>query len=90
MHTIGALLPDVDPARLLADAPAMQNQALVQRLGYLLETLATQQPVPAMLLAGLADRVGRDVYPLDPHGPAGGPTHARWRVRANLTPTLEG
>ncbi|MFM7584352.1 MAG: type IV toxin-antitoxin system AbiEi family antitoxin, partial [Caldilinea sp.] len=77
VHTIAALLPEVDPARLLAYAPAMQNQALVQRLGYVLETLATQQPVPTMLLDGLAGRVGRDVYSLDPHGPTGGPTHAR-------------
>lgn len=90
VHTIGALLPDVDPARLLADAPSMQNQALVQRLGYILETLATQQPVPATLLDGLAGLVGPSVYPLDPHGPAGGPTHARWRVRINLALALEG
>jgi predicted transcriptional regulator of viral defense system len=90
VHTIAALLPEVDPARLLAYAPAMQNQALVQRLGYVLETLAVQQPVPAMLLDGLAGRVGRDVYPLDPHGPAGGPTHARWRARINLALAPEG
>jgi predicted transcriptional regulator of viral defense system len=90
VHTIGALLPEADPARLLAYAPAMQNQALVHRLGYILETLATQQPVPATLLDGLADLVGLGVYPLDPHGPAGGPIHARWRVRANLALTLEG
>ena len=68
----------------------MQNQALVQRLGYILEMLAPQQPVPATLLDGLADLVGPRVYPLDPHGPAGGPTHARWRVHANLAPALEG
>jgi len=90
VHTIGALLPEADPARLLAYAPAMHNQALVHRLGYILEMLATQQPVQATLLDGLADQVGPGVYPLDPHGPAGSPTHARWRVRANLAPILEG
>jgi predicted transcriptional regulator of viral defense system len=90
VHMISVLLPEADPARLLTYVPAMQNQALVHRLGFILESLATQQPVPATLLDGLADLVGPHVYPLDPHGPAGGPTHARWRVRANLAPTLEG
>jgi predicted transcriptional regulator of viral defense system len=90
VHTIGALLPEADAERLLAYVPAMDNQALVHRLGYILEALSTQQPVPTMLLDGLADLVGPRVYPLDPHGPAGGPTHARWHVRANLALTLEG
>jgi predicted transcriptional regulator of viral defense system len=90
VHTIGALLPEVDPNRLLAYTPAMQNQALVHRLGYILAMLALEQTVPATLLDGLADLVGPGTYPLDPHGPPGGPTHARWRVRANIAPALEG
>lgn len=90
VHTIGALLPEVDAARLLTYVPAMHNQALVQRLGYILETLSAQRPVSAALLDGLAGLVGLHVYGLDPHGPAGGPTHARWRVRANLALALEG
>jgi predicted transcriptional regulator of viral defense system len=68
----------------------MHNQALVHRLGYILETLAVEQPVMATLLDGLADLVGPRVYPLDPHGPPGGPKHARWRVRANLALAAEG
>ena len=90
VHTISALLPESDAARLLAYVPTMHNQALVHRLGYILETLSMQQPAPAMLLDGLADMVGSRVYPLDPHGPTGGPTQARWRVRVNLDLRPEG
>jgi predicted transcriptional regulator of viral defense system len=89
VHTIGALLPEMDSARLLAYVPAMRNQALAHRLGYILEALSVQQPVPITLLDGLADLVGPHVYPLDPHGPASGPAHSRWRVRANLALALE-
>ena len=90
VHTIGALLPETNPERLLAYLPAMHNQALVHRLGYILETLAPQQPVAKLLLTGLATQVGPRVYPLDPHGPAGGPIHPRWRVRDNLALALAG
>jgi predicted transcriptional regulator of viral defense system len=68
----------------------MHNQALVHRLGYILEMVSTPQRVPAALLDGLAGLIGPWVYPLDPHGPAGGPTRARWRVRVNLALTPEG
>jgi len=90
VHTIGALLPETHPERLLAYLPAMHNQALVHRLGYILETLTTQQPVAEILLTGLATQVGPRVYPLDPHGPAVGPIHPRWRVRDNLALALAG
>jgi predicted transcriptional regulator of viral defense system len=90
VHTIGALWPEVDAARLLTYVPAMHNQALVHRLGYILEMVSTPQRVPAALLDGLAGLIGPWVYPLDPHGPAGGPTRARWRVRVNLALTPEG
>jgi predicted transcriptional regulator of viral defense system len=74
----------------LTYVPAMHNQALVHRLGYILEMVSTPQLVPAALLDGLAGLIGPWVYPLDPHGPAGGPTRARWRVRVNLALTPEG
>ena len=83
-HTISVLLPETNPERLLAYVPDMNNQALVHRLGYILEKLSTQLPVSEMLLDGLATRVIPRVYPLDPHGPAAGPVHPRWRVRENL------
>ena len=78
-RTIAALLPEIDTAhRLLAYAPRMDNQALIQRLGLILERLAATQPVAEDLLVGLAHHVSRKAHPLrDPHGPAQGPTHAR-------------
>lgn len=88
-RTIAALLPEIDAARLLAYAPRMDNQALVQRLGFILERLAVDQPVPDGLLAGLAHQVSRKTCLLDPHGPAQGPIHTRWRIRENIVLNLE-
>lgn len=85
VHTISVLLLETDPERLLAYVPDMVNQALVHRLGYILEKLSTQAPVPETLLDGLATLIAPRVYPLDPHGPAAGPVHSRWHVRENLT-----
>jgi predicted transcriptional regulator of viral defense system len=90
VHTISVLLPETDPERLLAYLPDMTNQALVHRLGYILEKLSTQLRVPEMLLDGLATLIAPRVYPLDPHGPAAGPIHPRWHVRENLALELGG
>lgn len=89
-RTIAALLPEIDTGLLLAYAPRMGNQALLQRLGFILERLAATQPVAEDLLAGLAGHVSRKAYLLDPHGPAQGATHARWRIRENIALTVEG
>jgi len=43
-----------------------------------------------MLLDGLAALITPRVYPLDPHGPAAGLVHPRWRVRENLALELGG
>lgn len=83
-HTISVLLPETNPERLLAYVPDMANQALVHRLGYILEKLSTQFPVPATLLDRVATLIASRVYPLDPHGPVAGPIHPRWHVRENL------
>lgn len=88
-RTIAALLPEIDADRLLTYAPRMDNQALVQRLGFILERLAADQPLAEGLLPGLARHVSRKVYLLDPHGPAEGPTQPRWRVRENMALALE-
>lgn len=88
-RTIAALLPEIDADRLLAYAPRMDNQALVQRLGFILEQLAAGQPVAEVLLPGLARHVSRKAYLLDPHGPAEGLAHPRWRIRENMALNLE-
>jgi predicted transcriptional regulator of viral defense system len=80
-QTIAALLSESNTARLLAYLPRMDNQALVHRLGFILEGLDADQA----LLDGVAALVGRRVYLLDPHGPAAGPIHPRWRVRENIS-----
>ncbi|MFZ2359508.1 MAG: type IV toxin-antitoxin system AbiEi family antitoxin [Anaerolineae bacterium] len=89
-HAISVLLPETDPERLLAYVPDMANQALVHRLGYVLDELSTQLTVPQTLLDSLAALIAPRVYPLDPHGPAAGPVHPRWRVRVNLEVELRG
>ena len=81
-QTIGALLPECDSDRLLEYLPRMENQALVHRLGFILEKWSAEQK----LLDGVASIVGRRVYLLDPHGPAAGPVHPVWRVRENVIP----
>ncbi len=90
MHTISALLPEISPERLLSYLPAMSNQALVHRLGYILEKLSTRQVVPEMLLDRLGGLISRRIYPFDPHGPHSGGVRPRWRVRENLALALEG
>lgn len=83
-RTISALLTGHDPDRLLDYLVRFDNQALTQRLGLLLERLATIQSIDDDLLAGIARHVGDHVYPLDPHGPPGGALDPRWRIRENV------
>ncbi|MGA9350655.1 MAG: type IV toxin-antitoxin system AbiEi family antitoxin [Anaerolineae bacterium] len=88
-RTTSSLVTQADADRLLAYLPRMRNQALTQRLGLILERLAGQQAISDRLLDGLAAQVGRHVYSLDPHGPADGPVHPRWRIRENIAPAEE-
>lgn len=83
-RTISVLVAEIAPDKLSDYLGRMDNQALTQRLGLILERLSTVQPVDEGLLAGISRSVGDHVYPLDPHGPAGGPVDARWRIRENL------
>ena len=75
---------EITSDRLLDYLNRMGNQALTQRLGLILERLSTLQVVDENLIADIARLVGEHVYPLDPHGPAGGGLDARWRIRENI------
>jgi predicted transcriptional regulator of viral defense system len=44
-RTIAALMPQIDAGRLLAYMPRMDNQALTQRLGFILKRLAACESV---------------------------------------------
>jgi len=83
-RTISVLAEEVESGRLLDYLGRMDNQALTQRLGLILERLSAVQAVDEGLVANIARLVGEHVYPLDPHGPAGGSLDARWRVRENV------
>ena len=83
-RTISVLLEEITADRLLDYLNRMDNQALTQRLGLILERLSTLQAVDESLIADIARLVGEHVYPLDPHGPAGGGLETRWRIRENI------
>jgi predicted transcriptional regulator of viral defense system len=83
-RTISALIGEADPATLLDYLPRMDNQALAQRLGLILERLGTVQEIEGHLIAGIARQVGEHVYPLDPHEPEAGVLDSRWRIRENV------
>lgn len=75
---------EITSDRLLDYLNQMGNQAMTQRLGLILERLSTLQVVDENLIADIARLVGGHVYPLDPHGPAGGDLNTRWRIRENI------
>jgi len=83
-RTISVLLEEIASDRLLDYLNRMGNQAMTQRLGLILERLSTLQAVDESLIADIARLVGEHVYPLDPHGPAGGGLETRWRIRENV------
>ena len=83
-RTISVLLEGATSDRLLDYLNRMDNQALTQRLGLILERLSTLQAIDESLIADIARLVGEHVYPLDPHGPGGGDLNTRWRIRENI------
>jgi predicted transcriptional regulator of viral defense system len=83
-RTIGTLIEGIEPDTLLDYLRRMDNQALAQRLGLILERLSTVQKIQEHLIAGIAHLVGEYVYPLDPHEPEAGTLDSRWRIRENV------
>jgi predicted transcriptional regulator of viral defense system len=83
-RTISDLVEEAESGKLLDYLSRMDNQALAQRLGLILERLGTLQAVDESLIANIARSVGEHVYPLDPHGPAAGSLDTRWRIRENI------
>jgi predicted transcriptional regulator of viral defense system len=83
-RSISALIDETNSATLLDYLPRMDNQALSQRLGLILERLSTVQEIEGDLIAGIARQVGEYVHPLDPHEPEAGVLDGRWRIRENV------
>ena len=83
-RTISGLIDETDPPTLLNYLQRMDNQALAQRFGFILERLSTTQEIGGDLLDGIAQQVGEHTYPLDPHEPEVGVLDSRWRIRENI------
>lgn len=83
-RTISVLVEEIVASRLLDYLTRMDNQALTQRLGFVLERLSTIQTLDEGLIAAIARLVGDHTYPLDPHGPDVGEVDSRWHVRENI------
>jgi predicted transcriptional regulator of viral defense system len=83
-RTISGLIEGVEPGKLLDYLQRMDNQALAQRLGLILERLSTMQEIEGSLIDSIAQRVGVHIYPLDPHEPEAGVLDSRWRIRENV------
>ncbi|NLF14469.1 MAG: hypothetical protein GX597_21995 [Anaerolineaceae bacterium] len=82
-RTISGLIEKVERDKLLEYMWRMDNQALTQRLGLILERLGTVQEIEKNLIDAIARQVGEHVYPLDPHEPEAGVLNSRWRIREN-------
>jgi predicted transcriptional regulator of viral defense system len=83
-RTISGLIEEVKPDKLCDYLQRMDNQALAQRLGLILERLSTAQEIEGGLIDGIAQQVGEHIYPLDPHEPEAGVLDSRWRIRENV------
>lgn len=78
--------PGLDHDRLLSYVERMDNKSLAQRLGYLLESVRPEEPVPADFLDALRELAGESYIHLAPasrHGRKGRP-ESSWRVIVNV------
>lgn len=83
-RTISVLIEEVAADKLLDYLVRMENQALTQRLGLILERLSALLPIDEGLIADIAESAGEHFYLLDPHGPGEGEISARWRIKENI------
>jgi predicted transcriptional regulator of viral defense system len=83
-RTISGLIEEVERDKLLEYLRRMDNQALAQRLGLILERLGAVQEIEKDLIDAVARQVGEHVYALDPHEPEAGVLDVRWRIRENV------
>jgi predicted transcriptional regulator of viral defense system len=83
-RTISILVEEIKPDTLLDYLRRMDNQALAQRLGLILERLSTVQEIEGELIDDIAQLAGEHIYPLDPHEPEAGAPDSRWRIRENI------
>lgn len=74
---------DIDVGRLVDYALRLDVGAVIQRLGFLLETFEVPEPEH---LDRLRERISASYAAVDPLLPAEGPTNARWRLYLNVEP----
>ncbi|MEA3376786.1 MAG: type IV toxin-antitoxin system AbiEi family antitoxin [Chloroflexota bacterium] len=83
-RTVSVLVEEMAADKLLDYLRRMDNQALTQRLGLILDRLSSFETVDEDLLTGIARLVGEYTYVLDPHGPDEGEVDDRWHIRENI------
>ena len=83
-RTISVLIEKTTSDKLLDYLRRIDNQALAQRLGFVLERLSTLQSIDEGLITDIAHLAGEYPYLLDPHGPNEGEMSSRWNIRENI------
>jgi predicted transcriptional regulator of viral defense system len=73
-------LDEHDPTTLITYGERIENAAIFKRLGYLLESLALNQPG---LITEARSRLSSGISLLEPSAPPSGPRVPRWGIRAN-------
>jgi predicted transcriptional regulator of viral defense system len=73
---------DIDFRKVVAYGKRMNNRAILQRLGLLLERLGLGRE---RLLSDIRSSIGQGYVKLDPVGKSFGPYNSRWRVRVNVS-----
>ena len=74
---------DIDVGKLADYALRLDVGAVIQRLGFLLETFEVQDPEQ---LERLREKISASYAPVDTLLPADGPSNARWRLHLNVEP----